>query len=287
MIYNLDPLKTFCAWADAQPLVRAVILTSTRAVPDAVVDVFSDYDIILALADILPFHASRAWLEAFGTVLALYQDPLMDQNGFQTGGYVVQFEEGLKIDFTLWPVKLLDYLAAAPELPDELDAGYRVLLDKDGITASLKPPSYRAFIPKPPDEKQYRETIEVFFTEAFYIAKYLRRGDVVAAKYIQDGMQKQEHLIPMLVWHMEIEHGWKIKPGLYGRRLQQYLRPDLYTALESTYTGTSLAEGRLAIERSNALMLTAGIEVGLALGFQYPEDLHRRAVAYIRKIFDE
>jgi len=86
---------------------------------------------------------------------------------------------------------------------------------------------------------------------------------------------------------MEIEHGWKIKPGLYGRRLQQYLRPDLYTALESTYTGTSLAEGRLAIERSNALMLTAGIEVGLALGFQYPEDLHRRAVAYIRKIFDE
>jgi aminoglycoside 6-adenylyltransferase len=130
------------------------------------------------------------------------------------------------------------------------------------------------------------EMIEDFFVMAIYIARYLRRGDVIAARYIQDGMQKQERLIPMLVWHMEIAHGWTLKPGLYGRRLQQVLRPDLYAALESTYTCTTLDENRLALERSIALMRTAAIEVGAALGFAYPEELHRRAGLFIEKIFN-
>jgi aminoglycoside 6-adenylyltransferase len=112
-----DPLQIFLAWAETQPQVRAAILTSTRAVPHAMVDIFSDYDIILILTDILPFHHSRTWLEAFGHVLALYHDPLMEQDGFQHSGYVVQFEEGLKIDFNLWPVGLLAHIAAAPRRP--------------------------------------------------------------------------------------------------------------------------------------------------------------------------
>ena len=51
-------------WGDHQPLVRAMVLTSSRAVPGAPCDLFSDYDVILALEDIQPFYPDRAWLEA-------------------------------------------------------------------------------------------------------------------------------------------------------------------------------------------------------------------------------
>jgi hypothetical protein len=36
-------------WANQQHLIRAVLLTSSRAIPHASLDVFSDYDVILAL----------------------------------------------------------------------------------------------------------------------------------------------------------------------------------------------------------------------------------------------
>ena len=222
--HEYQPARTverLIRWADDQPLVRALILTSTLAIPGAA-DILSDYDVILAVNDIRPFYDDRAWLEAFGPLLAVYRDPLVPYLGLTTSAYVVQYESGLKIDFTLWPVEVLRELAAMPELLDELDAGYRILLDKDHLTDGLKPPTYRAYIPKPPAEDEFLKAIEEFFLEAVYVAKYLWRDDVMAAKHILDAMMKQEQLRPMLEWQVEIDHGWSVKPGPYGRRLKQW-----------------------------------------------------------------
>jgi len=271
----------FLRWAEKQDDVRAAILTSTRAIPGGQVDEFSDYDIILVVEDVHPYHASRAWLESFGPLLTLYRDPIMMEDCFATTGNITHYENGLKIDFTLWPVGMLQHVAAAERLPDEFDAGYRILLDKDGLTVGLKPPTYSAYIPAPPTDEQYHEQIEVFFNDAIYTAKYLRRGDIAAACYIQDAMMNQEHLIPMLVWLYEIEHGWQIKPGPHGRRIQKYLRPELHDDLLATYPTGSEADGWRCLDRAMALMRRAGCEVGAALGFVYPEDLHERVVAFI------
>lgn len=108
-------------WADQESLVRAVLLTSSRAIPQAHTDAFSDYDVILALLNIQPFYADRTWLEAFGSVLALYRDPLIHDRGLQRSAYVTQYEDGLKIDFSLWPVELLRRITKESQLPREFD----------------------------------------------------------------------------------------------------------------------------------------------------------------------
>ena len=279
-----EVLASFVRWGEGQPLVRAMILTSTRAIPGGVADIFSDYDIILALSDVRPFFEDRGWLEAFGHVLVMYRDPLTEEDGLLTSGNVVQFEEGLKIDFSLWPVEMLRRIAAQPKLPDEFDAGYRVLLDKDQLTAGLRPPSHQAYIPKPPTETEYRESIEDFFLVAIYVAKYFWRDDMMAAKFAMENFMRHEHLLPMLEWHLELEHDWSVKPGLYGRRLKKWLRPDLWADLESTYTGVSLPDNWLALYRTIALMRKTAGEVGSRLGYPYPEDMDRRTMAYIKKI---
>jgi aminoglycoside 6-adenylyltransferase len=104
-------------------------LTSSRANSTAPVDILSDYDVILAVIDIQTFFEDRTWLNAFGPVLALYRDPLEPYFGFMKSAYVTQYENGLKIDFTLWPVEILQHIVATPQLPDEFDAGYLVLVD--------------------------------------------------------------------------------------------------------------------------------------------------------------
>jgi aminoglycoside 6-adenylyltransferase len=261
-----------------------MILTSTRAIPGRTADKFSDYDIILALSDVSPCYESRAWLEAFGHVLVMYRDPLTDEDGLLTSGNVVQFEEGLKIDFSLWPVEMLHRIAAQAKLPDEFDAGYRVLLDKDMLTAGLQPPTYQAYIPRPPSEAEYREGIEDLFLVAIYVAKYFRRDDMVAAKHLMEDFMRQEHLLPMLVWHVELEHNWKVKPGPYGRSLKKWLRPDLWVELEGTYTGMAMEDNWTALHNTVALMRKVAREVGRRMGYPYPEEMDRRTMAYLKKI---
>ncbi len=224
-----ETLKRLVEWGEQQDAVRALILTSTRAVPDTVpgatLDILSDYDVILILTDIHRFAESRAWLAAFGRVLTLYCDPVLLEDGFERSGSVVQFEGGLKIDFTLMPVEMLGWIAAQPTLPDEFDAGYRVLLDKDRLTVGLKPPTYQAYIPKPPTEAQYREQIEDFFLVAIYVAKYLWRGDLIAAKHLMDSMMLHEHLLPMLEWQVEIAHQLGGENAAVRARLEAVAQP--------------------------------------------------------------
>ena len=269
-------------WGVRQEPVRAMLLTSSRAIPgNPAVDQYSDYDVILALRDVRPFHESRDWLAAFGTVLAMYADPMYEEDSLSWSANVVQFADGLKIDFTLWPVEMLRRAARQAALPPELDAGYVVLLDKDGLAAGLQPPSYRGYLPQPPTEARYHAEIENFFLCATYVAKYLLRDDVMAAKYLLDGEMKHENLRPLLEWTIEIANDWKVKPGNYGRRIKHWLRPDLWAALENTYAGAGIEDNWRALACLMDLMGKVGREVGAALGFAYPESIEQGVRRYI------
>ncbi len=271
-------------WAERQPLVCAVILTSSRAIPHAHIDAYSDYDVILVLREIKSYYDDRSWLETFGPVLALYRDSLILDRGLERSAYVTQYESGLKIDFSLWPVELLKRIASEPGLPPEFDAGYKVLLDKSHLTESLNPPTYTSYIPKPPTDAQYQTTMEEFFLDTTYVAKYLWRDDLIAAKHILDHSLKQEYLLRMLEWRIEIDHEWSVKPGPYGRRLKRWLPPDLWADLEDTYTGADLDSNWSALFRTIELMRRVAIEVGHRLGYAYPDNLERRVRGYLQTV---
>jgi aminoglycoside 6-adenylyltransferase len=281
-----DPvIQRLIHWAGEEPAVRAMILTSTRASPTAPLDLLSDYDVILAVDDVRPFYESRAWLSDFGPLLVLYRDPLALDYGLERFAYITQYENGLKIDFTLWTAGILPRVAAEPTLPDELDVGYELLLDKDNLAQGLQRPTYRAHIPRPPAESQYLEQIELFFHNATYVAKYLWRDDLVAAKHIFDDV-KVGNLRRMLEWQMEIDHNWSLKPGAYGRYLKRYLRPAVWAQLEETYVGPGLDENWRALFKTIDLFRQAAREVGRHLGYAFPADLDRRATAYLQWVRD-
>jgi aminoglycoside 6-adenylyltransferase len=281
---NEDVLQQLVKWADEQPSVRAMILTSSRAIPHAQTDAFSDYDVILALTDLKPFYENRTWLETFGRVLALYRDAVILDRGFQRSAYVTQYEDSLKIDFNLWPVELLKQIVREPELPPEFDAGYQVLLDKDHLTDGLKPPAYASYIPKRPTEAEYQAIIESFFLDTTYVAKFLWRDDLIAAKYILDHSLKHEHLLVLLGWRIEMDHQWSLKLGPYGRGLKRWLAEDLWAELEDTYTGTALNSNWSALFHTIDVMRRVAMEVGERLGYRYPEELEQRVLRYLHRV---
>lgn len=280
-----DVLGQLIGWGEQQPDVRAILLTSTRAVPGAELDIFSDYDVVLVVGDIRPFYDDRSWLEAFGEVLVAYWDPILaDAPGIQRTGNVTHYSDGLRIDFSIWPVALLQNIAVASELQVELDAGYSVLLDKDGVTGALSAPTYRGYVPARPSEDQFQTLVNDFFTDAPSAAKFLWRDELLPAKWCLDYDMKHVYLRPMLEWLIERDHGWTLPAGNLGRGLKRRLPPEYWAELERCYAGAAIADNWEALFRTMSLFGRVASEVAAELGYNYPLDLERRVAAFVRRM---
>jgi aminoglycoside 6-adenylyltransferase len=271
-------------WGEQQNLVRAMLMTSTRAVPNAPVDELSDYDIILVVEDIHPFYEDRGWLGDFGDVLVAYWDPIYPDpdTGSEKFGNVTQYADGLKIDFTLHPVSWLQDIVQSPALPAELDAGYRLLLDKDNLTYGLKQPTYSAYIPVRPSNEIYQKWIEDFFSDVPYVAKCLRRGELLPLKWCLDYDMKHVYLRQMLEWKIGLDSNWSIPVGSLGKGLKKQLPSELWAQLENCYAGAGIAENGEALFRTVILFRRVAMEVGEGLGYTYPLELDQRVTAYVQ-----
>lgn len=284
-----DVIRRLIQWADHQVLVRAMLLTSTRANPNAPVDALSDYDVVLVVADIHPFVEDKAWLQDFGQVLVVYWDPIhpAPDYGIEQVANVTQYADGLEIDFTLWPVALLRRITKAPVLPADLDVGYTILVDKDHLTDGMKPPTYTAYIPTPPTDDTYQTVVQNFFSDAPYVAKCLWRDELLPAKWCLDYDMKHNFLRQMLEWRMERDHGWSVPAGALGRGLKKRLPPEIWSQLERTYVGAGIAENWGALFKTIALFRQVAMEVADHLGYAYPHDLDQRVTTYVQHVKED
>jgi aminoglycoside 6-adenylyltransferase len=265
-------------------LIRALLLYSSRTDPNAVVDFFSDFDILLAVTDIHPFHEDDRWLEELGEVLVVFRNPISFDHGFECCGFITHYEDGLKIDYGFYPVQYLTWAADQARLPDDLDHGFTVLLDKDHLTDRLKPPTYTAYFLTPPNEAEYDALIEEFFNDALYVAKNLWRDHLLPMKYSLDTIMKFQCLRKMLEWQVGIDHNWSIRVGAYGKGLKEHARPEIWKELESTYVGTGTEENWEALFRTIGLFRRIAADVGAALGYAYPHDLDEKVIRRLRGV---
>jgi aminoglycoside 6-adenylyltransferase len=267
-------LDRIVSWGEADDAVRALVLTSTRTRPGGPVDLLSDYDVIAVLTDVERFD-ERA---AYGVPMAHWGDE-HDVHGTTTYFRGVVYEDGVKVDWTLWP-DAVPALVAEHGLTDDLDVGYRVLLDKDGETERWSPPTLRAHIPSRPSEAEYVALVEEFWWSSTYLAKSLWRGEGLFARFVLDGDLKHGALRRMLEWLVELDHDWSLRPGAYGRGLERLLPPDARAEL-AALDGRDAWE---AFERMAALFRRAATAVGNALGYGYPLRVDELTCAYLERI---
>jgi len=282
-------IEQLICWGEQRATVRVMLLTSTRAIPHAPHDQLSDYDVILVVTELRSWVVDRAWLNDFGEPLIVYWDPIHPNPtfGIEECSNVTQYTDNLKIDFTLWPVNLFRQIVAAPALLAELDAGYRVLLDKDHLTTQLAPPTYQAYIPTPPSLEAYQTLINDFLSDAPYVAKCLWRDELWPAKWCLDYDMKHVYLRQLLEWRIEIEQDWALPVGALGKGLKKRLSLDVWARVEQTYAGAALADNWEALAHILPLFREVAVEVGQRLGYPYPNELHQRVWAYVEQIREQ
>lgn len=277
--HDADPIiEQLIDLGETHELIRCMVLFGSRCNPGAPVDVFSDYDVVIYAEDPTAFGESDAWFEALGRVLIVFREE-SERAGHPAYTRLVLYEDGTKIDLGAQHVdEIRGYCAGT--LPPHYDLGYRVLVDKDGLTESLPKPTYRAFIPSPPTKEEYLYAVNEFWFNSTYVAKYLWREDLMAAKFMLEQWLRHHDLRRMLEWSIQIERGWTWKPGAYGRNIRKSLRPEIYEELARTYAAGDFDALWSDLSRTASLFRKVAHEVGDHLGFMYPSSLDQRITAY-------
>lgn len=258
--------------------IRAVLLNGSRANPNAPRDAFQDYDVVYLVTDVASFRQDPGWIDPFGERMILQ---LPDEMGDSSRGadgpyaYLMQFADGNRIDLTLYPIARLHQ-----RRPDSLTV---VLLDKDGLLPPPPPPSDRDYWPKPPTAKAFADCCNEFWWMCPYVAKGLWRKEILYAKMTME-QAVREQLLQMLVWYVGVKTAFSRNPGKFGKYLDQYLEPELWTLMERTFADADYERTWDALEAMGALFGRTALPVAEHFGFDYPFGDDQRVSAHLRHV---
>ena len=260
------------------PRVRLVLLSGSRANPDAPRDDLQDFDVVYFVNDLDSFRGSETWLDSFGSRLIMQKPDEMGENPPEKPdlAYLTLFEDGNRIDLSLYPLDSLQEYAAREGL-------WRVLLDKDHLAADLPEPSAAQFQIQPPSAKAFEDCCNEFWWVSPYVAKGLCRQEHLYAVWHMEAVIRKE-LLKMLAWWVGARQGYQVQLGKQYKYLQAHLEPAKWDLLMRTCRLDNPAYCWQALFAAQRLFRHASRQVSGHFGFAYPP-YDEKVTPYIEKLF--
>ncbi|MDQ0065976.1 AadS family aminoglycoside 6-adenylyltransferase [Chryseobacterium lathyri] len=278
-----EKLKQIISWAEDNPDVRAVLLTSSLVNPYAPVDDFSDLDIELVFENMKEYEADKKWIYLFGKPISMVEEDETCFDGKHAMKMVLYIDH-VKVDFKLYQKSEFIKEVQEESLSEDWDVGYKVLVDKDNLTKDLKMPTYQSIMILKPTEKRFQQLMNDFWWDTTYVAKCLKRGDLFYAKFMSEDVIRTDYLVPLIEWYIASGHEWKnITTNKHGRLFRKYLSAELWTRVEATFSGSNINENWRALYAAADLVHDLGIALAQKLDFEYPQ----KHEDDIRKYLDE
>ncbi len=215
-------LNQVIEWVRSQPNIRAALLTSSLTNPGAPVDDFSDLDIDLVVSNYEEFLQDDSWIANFGKIITTIVEGEEPFEG-RCSSRMVLYEDYTKIDFLIFSVNRFVKEAAKTPLHEDWDIGYRVLVDKDGLTVNMPEPSHTAFTIQKPDEEKFQWVLNNYWWDLTYVAKCLARDELYYARFMTEQVMRFEHQQVLLEWYIGSLHNWSVTTNKYGRLFKKYL----------------------------------------------------------------
>lgn len=272
-------LQLLVRWADSQDAIRALVLTSSRAGASKT-DEFSDYDIMVLTDYPDQYLRSDEWIKNIRPVWVCIKEQFMHEREVIPTRLVI-FQGGIKVDFSFWRLQLLrDFIDNGFSNTDDMNRGYRVLLDKDGLTRKLPPPAIKFFKVPRPAEDEFRTVICEFWFEMAGVAKYLARGDLFPAKQSENGIVK-DLLLRMIIWNVQAKNNWNTETHTDGKRMQSWVDSGTLQSLAKTYSGFNLEDSWQSTFASMDFFRRISTETSGLLGYDYPQSVDSEITKYI------
>ncbi len=216
--------------AEKDKRVCAVFMNGSRTNPNAVKDIFQDYDIVYVVEETKSFREDRQWIDQFGERLYM-QYP--EENSYYPSdmencyGWLIQFADGNRLD--LHVCTLNQALKGIKE-----DRLCRILLDKDKYLPDIPEATDEDYWIKKPTEVQFLDTCNEFWWCLNNVAKGLWREEV---PYVMDmlNLVVRPQLIRLLGWKIGYKTNFTVSIGKSGKYMYKWLEENNWNAFLKTY----------------------------------------------------
>ena len=273
-----EMLELILSAAKSDDRIRAAVMNGSRVNPNVRRDVFQDFDIAYLVTDVVSFTVDHTWINRFGEIMILQMpEDMGDPPPLNDGrfAYLMQFTDGNRIDLTLLPVARIHEF--------ERDSLSLLLLDKDNILEPFPVASESDYLPSPPTAKEFSDCCNEFWWVCPYVAKGLWREEIVYAKYMLDQVIR-EQLRKMLTWYVGVKTQFLRNPGNLGKRLEEYLEPELWDMVEKTYSDASYENTWEALHMMGELFRLTANQVAGHFSFDYPHSDDEKVSAHLKHV---
>jgi aminoglycoside 6-adenylyltransferase len=262
--------------------VRAIILNGSRANRNVMPDKFQDFDIVFLVRQIRSFTKDHLWTDIFGKKLIWQLPDAMRfiTQGESTGfGYLMLFEDGTRIDLTLFPLEKY-------ETDFKLDSLTTVWLDKDSLFTNIQPSNDRDYHVEVPPEQEFFETCNEFWWVSTYVAKALARHEITYAKKMLETVVRPMFM-KLIEWKIGVENDFSVSVGYGGKFISKYLDKDCYSRILDTYADADVKANWQALFVMTDLFKQFSTEVSASLKFKENKEEQKNTMKYLRDVYRE
>lgn len=200
--------------------IRAVSIDGSRANKNAIIDKYSDFDIVYFVKDVREFTRDKTWIKYFGDILIVqypddwYEHPY-NYESHDTFAYLIQFEDGNRIDLTIVDVR---------NIAQETDNKEPriILMNKDNYKELTSIEDDATYLIQPPTELEFYNTSNEFRWICIYISKGLCREELYYTRYHYEVIALKMFM-KMLNWKIGIDNNFCVTTGSSSKNLKHFL----------------------------------------------------------------
>lgn len=265
--------------AEEDNRILAVYMNGSRTNKNVPKDIFQDYDIVYVVPETSSFINDKDWPHKFGTILYMqYPDESPDYPNDKENhyGWLMQFEDGVRIDLT---VQIVQY--AKEHIYD--DKLCRILLDKQNILPAIPEATDADYYIKKPTEEQFHACTNEFWWCSNNLAKGLWRKEM---PYVQDmtNFVVRKQLEKMFSWKVGIQTDFQVSVGKSAKYLYRWLDESEYQGYLDTYFGGRIEEAWTAILHMCDLFERTAEYVARKLGYTYNAVEGKAARGFLERV---
>lgn len=274
-----EMLDLILSVAENDERIRAVVINGSRTNPNAVRDIFQDYDILYVVNSTKPFRESKQWIDRFGERLYMqYPEdgcyyPSDAENCY---GWLMQFTDGNRLDLHVCTLRyVLDDIKG-----ERLS---RVLLDKDNCLPEIPEATDEDHWVKKPSEKQFLDTCNEFWWCLNNVAKGLWREEI---PYVMDSINDtvRPQLIRLLEWKIGGETSYRVSVGKSGKYMHRWLDREQWDTFLQTYPAGMVQEIWKSVFIMCDMFDVIAKEIAGNMDFNYDDTEADNSLRYLKHI---
>ncbi|GAU75439.1 aminoglycoside 6-adenylyltransferase [Fusibacter sp. 3D3] len=260
--------------------IRAVFMNGSRTNPNAIKDIFQDYDIVYVVEETKSFREEKAWIDQFGERLYMQypEESSYYQNDIENCyGWLIQFTDGNRLDLHVCTLTHVLKKIKADRL-------CRILLDKDKCLPDMPEATDEDFWIKKPSEIQFRDTCNEFWWCLNNVAKGLWREEV---PYVMDMLNNvvRPQLIRLLEWKIGFETHFTVSVGKSGKYMYRWLEEDQWLSFLKTYPAGVIKDIWEAVFIMCDLFDDVAKEVSCTMDIDYNKNEASNSMKFLKDVY--